>query len=92
MAPPALTLPLPPPQAVATGTHGSSLTWGSLSSQIRGLKIILANGTLLTLESPEENQHLWKALGVSVGRLGIITELTLRIVPASPVTRTSHVS
>jgi len=76
--------------AVATGTHGSSLRWGSISSQVRGLKVILANGTLLELNSPSDNPHLWKALGVSVGRLGVITEVTLRIVPAEDVTRTSH--
>lgn len=76
--------------AIATATHGSSLRWGSLSSQVRGLKIILANGTTLELKSPDENPHLWRALGVSVGRLGVITEVTLRIVPATPVTRTSR--
>lgn len=76
--------------ALATGTHGSSLRWGSISSQVRGLKIILANGTLLELNSPSDNPHLWKALGVSVGRLGVITEVTLRIVPAEDVTRTSQ--
>jgi len=76
--------------AVATGTHGSSLRWGSISSQVRGLKVILANGTLLELNSPSDNPHLWKALGVSVGRLGVITEVTLRIVPDEDVTRTSQ--
>jgi FAD/FMN-containing dehydrogenase len=72
--------------AVATGTHGSSLTWGSLSSQLRALKFIAANGTLVEL-TPDSNPHLWKAMGVSVGRLGIITELTLRIVPQSAIQR-----
>jgi FAD/FMN-containing dehydrogenase len=64
--------------AVSTGTHGSSMRYGSLSSQVKALKVILANGTLLEL-TPEDDIHLWRALGVSVGRLGIITELTMRI-------------
>jgi FAD/FMN-containing dehydrogenase len=76
--------------AVSTGTHGSTLRWGSLSSQVRGLKAVLANGTMLELNSPADNPYLWKALGVSVGRLGVITEVTLRIVPAEDVTRTSQ--
>jgi hypothetical protein len=76
--------------ACATGTHGSSLRWGSISSQVRGLKVILANGTMLELNSPNDNPHLWKALGVSVGRLGVTTEVTLRIVPNEDVTRTSQ--
>mgnify|MGYP001149001105 CR=1 FL=1 len=37
-----------------------------------GLKVVLANGTLLEV-SPKINRHLWRAMGVSVGRLGIIT-------------------
>lgn len=73
--------------AVATATHGSSLTWGSLSSQIRGMKMILANGTLYDLKSPQQDPHLWKALGVNIGRLGVVTELTLRIKPQQSVKR-----
>jgi FAD/FMN-containing dehydrogenase len=61
------------------------MRWGSLSSQVRGLKVILANGTLLELADPAENMHLWRALGVSVGRLGVLAELTLRIVPQRAV-------
>jgi FAD/FMN-containing dehydrogenase len=63
------------------------MRWGSLSSQVRGLKVILANGTLLELKNAEENPHLWRALGVMVGRLGIITELTMRIIPQKAVKR-----
>ena len=76
--------------AIATGTHGSSMRWGSLSSQLRGVKVVLANGTLLELKSPTENPHLWRALAVSVGRLGMIVEVTMRIVPATPITRTAR--
>ena len=71
--------------AIATATHGSTLKWGSLSSQVRGMKVVLANGTVYELESPDENPHMWRALGVSVGRLGVITEVTLRIVPSSAI-------
>lgn len=73
--------------AVSTGTHGSSMRWGSLSSQVRGMKVILANGTLFELKSPEQDPHLWRALGVMVGRLGVITELTMRIIPQKAVKR-----
>jgi hypothetical protein len=73
--------------AVATATHGSSLRWGSLSSQVRGMKVILANGTMYELKSPEQDLHLWRALGVSIGRLGVMTELTLRIKPQQAVRR-----
>ena len=72
--------------AISTGTHGSSMRWGSLSSQLRGMKVILANGTLLEM-SPKQNLHLWRALGVAVGRLGAVTEVTLRIKPQQAVRR-----
>ncbi|PSC72038.1 cryptochrome DASH-like isoform A [Micractinium conductrix] len=65
--------------AVATGTHGSSMQWGSLSSQLAGLQLVLANGTLLEL-TPQSNPHLFRAAAVSVGRLGVLTQLTFRIV------------
>ena len=50
------------------------------------MKIILANGTLKEY-TPKDNLHLWKALGVHVGRLGVITELTFRIKPQQAVKR-----
>lgn len=73
--------------AVATATHGSSLRWGSLSSQVISLKAIVGNGTEIEV-SENSNPHLFRALGTSVGRLGVVTELTLRIVPQTAVTRT----
>jgi FAD binding domain/D-arabinono-1,4-lactone oxidase len=72
--------------AVATGTHGSSMRYGSLSSQVKSMRVIIANGTLLNI-SPEDDVHLWRAFGVSVGRLGVITELTMRIKPQQAVRR-----
>jgi FAD/FMN-containing dehydrogenase len=52
--------------------------------QVVGMKVVLANGTLLDV-SPKINRHIWRAMGVSVGRLGIIAELTLRIKPQQAV-------
>ena len=72
--------------AISTDTHGSSMRWGSLSGQLRGLQVILANGTLLNL-TPKDNIHLWRALGVSVGRLGVLTQVTLHIKPQQAIRR-----
>ncbi|KAK9839103.1 hypothetical protein WJX74_009638 [Apatococcus lobatus] len=72
--------------AVATGTHGSSFKFNSLSSQLLALDVVLANGTLTTF-TKASYPHLWKALQISVGRLGIITQLTLRIIPQQAVQR-----
>ena len=72
--------------AVATGTHGSSLRHGSLSSQAISIKLMTANSTIIEI-TPVKDPHLWKAAGVSVGRLGIITEITFKIVPQRAVKR-----
>jgi FAD/FMN-containing dehydrogenase len=72
--------------AVATGTHGSSFQHGSLSSQITSLRLMTANGTIVNI-TPEGYPHLFKAAGVSIGRLGVITDLTMKIKPQQAVTR-----
>jgi FAD/FMN-containing dehydrogenase len=42
--------------------------------------VVLANGTIIEV-SPKSNYHLFKALGTSVGRLGIVVEQKMRIKP-----------
>lgn len=76
--------------AVATGTHGSSMRWASLSSQLRGLRMVLANGTLLDL-TPRSNPHLFMAAGErrvgGAGRLQAVLGCTCSgplLPPAAP--------
>ncbi|XRB12283.1 FAD-binding PCMH-type domain-containing protein [Pseudoscourfieldia marina] len=74
--------------AVATGTHGSSLEYGSFSSekQLLGVEMVLANGTLVNL-TPDTHPQLMRAARVSAGRLGVITKVKLRLVPEMRVRR-----
>lgn len=46
--------------------------------------MVLANGTEATI-TPTSHPHLFRAMGTSVGRLGVITELTMKIIPQEPV-------
>ncbi|MFS0781734.1 D-arabinono-1,4-lactone oxidase [Bacillus sp. 1P06AnD] len=69
--------------AVSTGTHGTGLAFGNISSQVKELVVVTATGDLLTI-SKTENSHLYEASLVSLGMLGIIVQLTLAIIP-SPV-------
>lgn len=62
----------------------------SVPLQVLSLTLITANGTTLTV-TPTSNPHLFRALGVSVGRLGVVTELTLRIRPQMAVTKSLQV-
>lgn len=67
--------------AISTGTHGSSLRHGILSESIPSLRITLADGTT-KLCSSEEHPELFRASLLSLGALGIISEITFRAVPA----------
>lgn len=67
--------------AISTGTHGSSLRHGLLSEDILSLRITLADGTTKKC-SPKEDPELFRASLISLGALGIITEITFRAVPA----------
>ncbi len=61
--------------AISTGTHGTGISFGCLATQVITMKVILANGEILQLN---ENDERLNAFRVSVGWLGIITEVTLQ--------------
>ena len=62
--------------AVSTGTHGTGLGYGGLATQVTGLELVLADGTVTS--DPE----LVPAATVGLGAYGIVTAVTLRCVPA----------
>ncbi|KAK2040098.1 sugar 1,4-lactone oxidase [Colletotrichum somersetense] len=66
---------------ISTGTRGSTLKYGLLSESIASLKIVLANGETVAC-SPTENTDLFRGALLSLGALGIITEVSFRAVPA----------
>ena len=63
--------------AVATGTHGSGDRLGNLATDVVGLELVSASGEVLTLTGEELPGAV-----VSLGALGIVTQLTLRIEPS----------
>jgi FAD/FMN-containing dehydrogenase len=65
--------------ATATGTHGTGLGIGILSTQIIGMKIVAGTGDVVTVDG--SNADLLAAGRVSLGALGIVTEVTLQCVP-----------
>lgn len=67
--------------AVSTGTHGTGPTLGNLSSQLAGLRLLTAGGEILDV-TPAARPDLFKAAQVSLGALGVITQATLRCLPA----------
>ena len=63
--------------ATATGTHGTGSGLRNLSSQIEAVQLVAADGEVHELDGGDE----LRAARVSVGALGVVTELTLRTMP-----------
>ncbi|WP_157060234.1 D-arabinono-1,4-lactone oxidase [Paenibacillus sp. P22] len=67
--------------AISTGTHGTGKEFGSLSTQVLGLTVVTGTGEVLEC-TPESHPLHFKALQVSVGLLGVIVQVKLRLQPA----------
>lgn len=65
--------------AISTATHGSSLVWGNLASLVKGLRLVTSTGDVVDLH---EGDPRLPAFRVGLGALGIITRVTLAVVPA----------
>lgn len=70
--------------AIATATHGSSTRHGLLSDSIRSLRIVLADGRAVAC-SVQHRPDLFRAALVSLGCLGIITEVEFGLVPSTNI-------
>ncbi len=67
--------------AVSTGTHGTGLQLGSISTQVRSLSLVTPDGDHVHC-SATQNAQLFDAARVSLGALGIITALDVELEPA----------
>jgi FAD-linked oxidoreductase len=64
--------------ATATGTHGTGLHYGNISAQVMAAQVVTAAGEVVEIDDGDE----LKAARVSLGTLGVVTELTLQCVPS----------
>ncbi|GAA1582373.1 MULTISPECIES: D-arabinono-1,4-lactone oxidase [Kribbella] len=67
--------------AISTGTHGTGAKLGGLATQLVGLDLVTADGSVLHC-SAEVHPDVFAAARISVGALGVISSLTLQCVPA----------
>jgi len=67
--------------AIGTGTHGTGPTLGNISTQIAALRLLMATGDLVDC-SPTQEPEIFRAAQLSLGALGIITQVTLHCLPA----------
>ena len=70
--------------SISTGTHGTGARLRNISSQVAGLELVLADGSVRELDADGD---LLRAARVGVGALGAISAVTLRCVPAFTLDR-----
>ncbi|MDR5711291.1 D-arabinono-1,4-lactone oxidase [Nesterenkonia flava] len=81
--------------AIATGTHGSGVRLGNLSSTLVGGQLIngLGEEVPFGVDAGEGEDHdLLRAAQVSLGTLGIMTSLTLRLEEAYDLHRQNYIT
>jgi L-gulono-1,4-lactone dehydrogenase len=67
--------------AIATGTHGTGRHSAGLAGQVRGLELVLADGSVVSC-SADEAPELFEAARLGLGALGIVTAVTIQAEPA----------
>ncbi len=75
--------------AISTGTHGTGARFTGLAGQVRGLRVILADGSVVTC-SAVERPELFETARVGLGAFGVLTEVTLQCVPAFLLSADEH--
>ncbi|NKF24258.1 D-arabinono-1,4-lactone oxidase [Solimonas marina] len=66
--------------AVSTGTHGTGITLGSISTQVAGMTLVTPDGSLREC-SETKDPDLFAAARVSMGALGVIAKMDIKLQP-----------
>jgi L-gulonolactone oxidase len=67
--------------ALATGTHGTGAAFGGLATQVRGLRMVTPDGEVLDCDAVR-HPEIFSAARIGLGALGVVTDVTLQVVPA----------
>src|SRR5258708_15489569 len=67
--------------ALSTGTHGTGIGLGCLSSQAVGMRLVEPGGSVLEIDGDRDAETM-AAAQVSIGMLGVISTITLQAIPA----------
>ncbi len=65
--------------AIATGTHGSSLVHGNVSTLVTGVRLVTGTGEVLDITGDDRRLD---GVRVHLGALGVLTRVALRVRPA----------
>ena len=66
--------------AIQTGTHGTGGAFTGFAGTVRGLRLALADGTVVET-SPTQDRDLFEAARLGLGVIGVVLEVTLACVP-----------
>ena len=66
--------------AISTGTHGTGVALGNISTQVTGFELVRADGEAMWCDATQ-NAEVFSAGRVSLGALGILTRIKLRLEP-----------
>lgn len=67
--------------ATSTSTHGTGATLTGLAGQIIGLRLVTGDGSVVSCSATEEPE-VFHCARVGLGALGIVSTVTLQVVPA----------
>lgn len=67
--------------AISTGTHGTGVRLGGFATQVRALRLVTADGAIVET-GPHERPELFELARLGLGTAGVLTAVTLRVVPA----------
>ena len=76
--------------AIATATHGSGMRVGNLATPVVGMTVVRADGTIEEWSAATHPQT-FAGMVVHLGALGVVTHLTLALVPAFEVRQDIYV-
>lgn len=75
--------------ATGTGTHGTGATLGSLSSMVVGATLVTGAGDVIAVDA-DRDPDLFQAARLSLGSLGVVTRLRLKLVPSFALSEQSY--
>lgn len=75
--------------AISTGTHGTGSFLSNMASQVTGMRVLDSQGNLRIIN--ETNAEDLKAFRISLGALGLITEVTIKVQSTHLVKKTTKV-
>lgn len=67
--------------AISTGTHGTGANLTGFAGMVEELRLVTSDGMVHTVNA-ENNPDLFQAARLGAGAIGVVTALTMRVVPA----------